>query len=117
MGYWLGQPSFVYSIAQANPKVIRIDASGGQYHPNLFITGAGRGIYKQWIETEDGVVVHKYLDVLLSSDGESIRIHQQSMSIPPLKPGIYYIKAEVFIQPNPIRSNRVNILIGKLEVR
>lgn len=117
MGYWLGQPSFVYSIMQPEPTVITIPQKGGVYHPNVFITGAGKAIYRQWIENENGEVVYKYNEVFLSSNSGQIRIHQQDVSIPALDVGYYSIKAEVFIQPNPIKSSRVNLVIGRIEVK
>lgn len=117
MGYWVGQPSFVYSIMQPEPELITIPQSGGVYHPNIFITGAGRAIYKQWIETLDGRVIYKYNEVLLSSDRGQVKVHQQDVRIPALEKGLYLIKAEVFIQPNPINSSKVDLVIGKIEVK
>lgn len=117
MGYWAGQPSFVYSIMQPEPTMITVPQTGGIYHPNIFITGAGRAIYKQWIEDLDGNIIFKYNEVLLSSDRGQVKVHQQDVRIPALKQGFYLIKAEVFIQPNPINSSKVDLIIGKIEVK
>lgn len=114
IGYWIGQPQFFYAITQSPPIILDISSEGGSYHPNVVISGSGRATYVQWIEDLQGNVVFKYKPVILESKG-AIAQYEYIM-IPALSSGLYYVKAEMINQPNPIKSNRIDLTLGIINV-
>lgn len=114
LGYWIGQPQFFYAITQSPPVILDISSKGGKYHPNVVISGSGRATYVQWIEDLQGNVVFRYKPVILESKG-AVAQYEQIM-IPALSRGLYYVKAEMINQPNPIKSTRVDLTLGIINV-
>lgn len=114
LGYWIGQPQFFYAVTQSPPLILDVSTKGSPYHPNVVISGAGKATYTQWIESLDGERVYEYKPIYLESSGSAIK-HEQII-IPPLPVGIYYVKAEMVNQINPIKSTKVDLILGVINV-
>lgn len=114
IGYWIGQPQFFYAVTQISPVVLDVSSTGDVYYPNVIISGAGKAIYTQWIEDNSGHKIFEYRPMVLESQGATVQ-HEQIM-IPPLKPGFYFIKAEMVNQPNPLKSIKVDLTLGTIHV-
>ena len=114
IGYWIGQPQFFYAVTQSSPIILDVSSEGDNYYPNVIISGSGKATYSQWIEDVSGQVVFKYKPIRLESRGAVVQ-HEQ-ITIPALPLGIYYIKAEMINQPNPIKSTKVDLTLGLINV-
>ena len=110
IGYWIGQPQFFYAVTQGSPVILDVSSDGDTYYPNVIISGAGKATYKQWIEDNRGNIVFEYKPTVLDSSGSMIQ-HERIM-IPPLDPGMYFIKAEMISQPNPLKSSKIDLVLG-----
>lgn len=114
LGYWVGQPQFIYAVTQSTPMIVDISEKGGSYYPNVIISGVGKAEYTQWIESMSGEVVHKYKAIELSNKRSDVR-HEQ-VFIPSLPPGMYYVKAKMINQPNPVKTTQLEIVLGIINV-
>ena len=114
IGYWIGQPQFFYAVTQSSPIVLDVSRKGDAYYPNVIISGAGKATYVQWIEDNKGIKVFQYKPIVLESKGAMVQ-HEKIM-IPPLNPGLYFIKAEMINQPNPLKSTKIDLTLGLINV-
>lgn len=114
IGYWIGQPQFFYAVTQSSPIILDVSCKGDTYYPNVIISGAGKATYKQWIEDNKGIKVFEYKPTVLESRGSMVQ-HERIM-IPPLDPGMYFIKAEMISQPNPLKSSKIDLVLGIINV-
>ena len=114
IGYWIGQPQFFYAVTQSSPIILDVSCKGDTYYPNVIISGAGKATYKQWIEDNKGIKVFEYKPTILESRGSMVQ-HERIM-IPPLDPGMYFIKAEMISQPNPLKSSKIDLVLGIINV-
>lgn len=114
IGYWIGQPQFFFAISQSSSIILDVSSEGDSYQPNIVISGSGKATYSQWIEDISGHIVFRYKTFVLESNGAIVQ-HEQ-VSIPPLPVGRYYIKAEMVNQPNPIKSTKVDLILGMINV-
>ena len=115
MGYWIGQPTFFYTVTKPVPEVFVLSTDGGLYYPNLLISGAGKAVFNQWIEDTNGNSVHTYKPIRLDADS-SARAYHESVMIPPLPIGTYIIKAEMTSQPNPLKMTQFDLTLGRIEI-
>lgn len=114
IGYWIGQPQFFYAVTQSSPIILDVSSEGDTYYPNVIISGSGKATYYQWIEDLAGNVVFTYKPVKLESAGAVVQ--HEHVTIPALDVGMYYIKAEMLNQPNPIKSTRIDLTLGIINV-
>ena len=114
IGYWIGQPQFFYAVTQSSPIILDVSSKGDTYYPNVIISGSGKATYYQWIVDLAGNIVFSYKPVQLESNGSVVQ--HEHVTIPPLPLGVYYIKAEMVNQPNPIKSTRVDLTLGIINV-
>lgn len=115
MGYWIGQPTFFYTVTKPVPEVFVLSTDGGIYYPNLLISGAGKAVFEQWIEDSEGNIVHRYPAIRLDAESSS-RAYHESVTIPPLAVGTYIVRAKMVSQPNPLKMTQFDLTLGRIEI-